>query len=105
MTLFDDRERAFELRYVHELEMRFRQNAARVRLIAERLAERMNIAPDDRPAYVAGVLHDMIVDGNESSLAARLMRDSEARGLTLEADEWAALGALPPDEGATPRAH
>ena len=35
MTMFDDRERAFEAKFAHDQEMQFRVNARRNRLLGE----------------------------------------------------------------------
>ena len=52
MTTFDERERAFELMFVHDEEMRFRALARRNRLVASWAAQQLRLQPKDADSYV-----------------------------------------------------
>lgn len=51
MTMFEERERAFERKFVHEEELRFRAAARRNAQLAHWTAERMGLPGPDREAY------------------------------------------------------
>ena len=56
MTTFDDRERAFETKFAHDEEMKFRAIARRNRLLGEWAADRMGLTPEERDAYAKAVV-------------------------------------------------
>ena len=52
MTLFDERERAFENLFAHEEELRFRALARRNNLLARWAAEQLDLRRSERHAYI-----------------------------------------------------
>jgi hypothetical protein len=52
MTTFDDRERASEGLYAHDLDLMFRVNCRRDKLLALWAAEQMGMGPAEAKAYV-----------------------------------------------------
>ena len=51
MTMFEDRERAAEAKFVRDDEMAFRITARRNRLLGQWAAERMGLTPAETDAY------------------------------------------------------
>jgi hypothetical protein len=112
MTLFDDRERAFELKYVHELEIAFRSRLMRTRLMAEWAARQMAMNPAETEAYVhdqvMGLIRriddDRFIEKIEEDLAERGLQTDRRQmrmmmdGFTVTAMEK--LGGLPEDDRA-----
>lgn len=52
MTTFEDRERAFEAKYAHDEEFRFRMTARRDKLFAEWAADQVHLPDEARAALI-----------------------------------------------------
>lgn len=83
ITLFDEREQAFERRFAHEEEMRFRARVRRNRLLAAWACGRMAFPAALADRYVEAFAECGITAGDEA-LVERLRADLCAAG--LEAD-------------------
>lgn len=80
MTLFDEREHAFEAMFVHDEEMRFRALARRDKLLAAWAAGRLGLSPQDADAYQHELLRDIVMPNHEAHLAEKLKADFERTG-------------------------
>lgn len=112
MTLFDDRERAFELKFVHELETRFRTSVLRTRRAAEWAAAQMGMTPEEAAGYVHDQITALLNRLDETAIGERLRSDLDARGVAVDdavfkatmarisAESFEAAGALPVDRPA-----
>jgi hypothetical protein len=80
MTLFDDRERAFELKYVHDLEIAFRSRLLRTRMMAEWAAEQMGMTKAESDAYVHDQVMALIRRIDDDKLLERIEGDLADRG-------------------------
>jgi hypothetical protein len=76
-TTFDEREQAFESRFAHEEEMRFRARAQRNRLLATWAVERMRLTGAAASGYVTSFAEEAVVVGDEAPLT-RLQADLRA---------------------------
>lgn len=56
MTTFEERERAYESRFAHDEELRFKAMARRNRLLGEWVAEKLGKSGDDAAAYAKEVV-------------------------------------------------
>src|SRR6476661_4701848 len=56
MTSFDDRERAFETKFAHDEEMRFRITARRNRLLGQWAARQMGLTETEAESYAKDVV-------------------------------------------------
>ena len=65
MTTFDDREKAFEEKFVHDQEFRFRVNARRNRMIVEWAVEQMGLPFDEESPFITEVVNAHIEGGDE----------------------------------------
>ncbi|WP_419951708.1 DUF1476 domain-containing protein [Methylobacterium sp.] len=79
-TTFDERERAFESRFAHEEELRFKARARRNRLLATWAVERMRLTGDAASGYITSFAEEAIVASDEA-LLARLQADLRARDI------------------------
>jgi hypothetical protein len=69
MTIFDERERAFEQMFVHEEEMRFRATARRNKMVATWAAKQLGLPERETDAYVRqNVFTVPAADGEERIL-------------------------------------
>ena len=65
MTQFDDRERAFESKFAHDEEMKFRITARRNRLLGEWAARQMGLSEAETDAYSKDVVRSDFEEAGE----------------------------------------
>lgn len=95
MTLFQDRERAFEQMFVHDEEMRFRALALRNKMLGRWAAERLGLADEPADAYMEEIRNRVADADGEETVAAKLREDFAARSLDItESDIRRKMGAL-----------
>jgi hypothetical protein len=75
MTTFDDRERAFENKYAHDLEMQFRANARRNRLVGHWAATLLGKTGDDAVRYALDVVKSDFQEPGHDDVVRKLMSD------------------------------
>ncbi len=69
MTSFDDREKAYEKKFAHDAELKFKASARRNKLLGVWAAEKMGMTGDDVEHYAKGVvLADLEEPGDEDVL-------------------------------------
>ena len=83
MTLFDERERAFENLFAHEEEMRFRALARRNQLFAHWAADQLRLGPTKSHAYIRAFVNDAVQPERASTLISRVRDDFRAEGLEI----------------------
>ena len=83
MTLFDERERAFESLFVHEEEMRFRALARRNQLFARWAADQLRLGPTKSHAYIRAFVNVAVQRERASTLISRVRDDFRAEGLEI----------------------
>jgi hypothetical protein len=81
MTLFDERERAFENLYAHNEELRFLALARRNRLFAEWAAEQIGFRGKEYEAYVRSFVNCAVLPECEEGLIVRVREDFVANGV------------------------
>lgn len=84
MTLFDDRERAYEAKFVHDMEVQFRATLLRSRLMAEWVAAEMKLPPEEVQAYVRDIVLALLNRLDETRFLAQLRADLAARGIDMD---------------------
>jgi hypothetical protein len=76
MTLFDDREKAFENKFAHDEELLFRCYARRNRLLGTWAADLLGKSGPERDTYAREVvLTDLVEVGHESDVYRKLSDD------------------------------
>jgi hypothetical protein len=78
MTLFDERERAFENLFAHEEGLRFRALARRNHLFARWAAEQIGLRGSECQAYVRSFVDGAVRAESEEALIGRVRRDLAA---------------------------
>jgi hypothetical protein len=81
MTLFDERERAFENLYAHDEELRFLAIARRNRLFAEWAAEQIGFRGREYHAYLHSFVDCAVLPNCDGALIARVREDFLASGV------------------------
>jgi len=85
MTTFDDRERAFEAKFAHDEDTRFRVIARRNRLLGEWAAQRMGLSDAEMESYVKDVIHADFEEAGDEDVVRKVLGDLTAAG--VESDE------------------
>ncbi len=75
MTLFDERERAFENLFAHEERLRFRALARRNQLFGRWAAEQLGLRGSECQAYVRSFVDGAIRSESDEALIERVRRD------------------------------
>jgi len=85
MTTFNDRERAFESKFAHDEEMKFRITARRNRLLGEWAARQMGLSEAEAASYAKDVVHSDFEEAGDHDVVRKVMGDMTAAG--IECDE------------------
>ncbi len=83
MTMFEDREKAFEAKYLHDEELRFRVMCRRNRLIGLWAAEQLGLSGEAADAYVRSMITAQFGEGVCPDIHDRLHADLNAKGVDL----------------------
>lgn len=86
MTLFDERERAFENLYAHDEELRFLALARRNRLFAQWSAEQIGFRGEEYERYLRSFVDYAVLPQGEEPLIRRVREDFVANGVETTED-------------------
>jgi hypothetical protein len=92
VTTFDDRERAFETKFAHDEDMRFREIARRNKLLGHWAAGLMKLSPVEAEAYAKDVVRADFEEAGDEDVVRKLLGDLTAAN--IEIDENAIRQAL-----------
>lgn len=84
MTTFDDREKAFEAKYEHDEELKFKVNARRNKLLGLWAAGLLGKTGEDAEAYAKEVVMADFEKPGDSDIMHKLMKDFAAAGKPME---------------------
>ncbi|QDY69190.1 DUF1476 domain-containing protein [Qingshengfaniella alkalisoli] len=79
MTTFDDREQAFEAKFAHDEEMKFRAEARRNKLLGLWAAEMLGKTGADVDAYVREVMKSDFAEAGYEDVVRKVSEDLGAR--------------------------
>jgi len=85
MTQFDDRERAFETKFAHDEDMKFRITARRNRLLGEWAARQMGLTDAEAESYAKDVVRSDFEEAGEHDVIRKVLGDLTAAGVEVEA--------------------
>ncbi|MBC7519501.1 MAG: DUF1476 domain-containing protein [Sandarakinorhabdus sp.] len=92
MTTFDNRENAFENKFAHDADLRFRVAARRDKLVGLWAAEKLGHVGDAADAYAKSVILSDLEEPGDEDVVRKLVADLAATGIG-EAEIRAALTA------------
>ena len=93
MTQFDDRERAFEMKFARDEEMQFKIMARRNRLLGEWAARLMGLTEVEAESYAKDVIRADFEEAGDEDVVRKLLGDLTAAGVDCdEAQIREALG-------------
>ena len=85
MNSFNDRERAFESKFAHDEEMKFRVIARRNRLLGEWAARLMGLSQAESESYAKDVVRADFEEAGDEDVIRKVLGDLTAAG--VECDE------------------
>jgi len=85
MTTFDEREKAFEEKFKHDQELRFKVHARRNKLLGLWAAGKMGLKNADAEAYAKTVVDVDIQKTNDDGVIAKVLKDLTAKGISASA--------------------
>ncbi|WP_174274475.1 DUF1476 domain-containing protein [Sphingomonas bacterium] len=84
MTVFDDRERAFESQFARDEEMAFRIIARRNRLVGVWAAGLMGLTPEETDAYAKAVVQADFEEAGDEDVVRKLYGDLVGSGVDID---------------------
>ncbi|WP_448661723.1 DUF1476 domain-containing protein [Sphingomonas sp. CJ20] len=84
MTTFDDRERAFEAKFVRDEDMAFRIAARRNKLLGQWAAAKMGLTPEETDAYAKAVIQADFEESGDEDVIRKLVGDLLAAGVEID---------------------
>ena len=84
MTQFDDRQRAFESKFAHDEEMKFRITARRNRLLGEWAARQMGLSEAETEAYAKDVVRADFEEAGDVDVIRKVLGDLTAAGVDCD---------------------
>jgi hypothetical protein len=81
MTTFDRRKDAFENKFVHDAELRFRAQARRNKLLGRWAAEAMGLSGDAAESYSREVVQADLQEAGEEDVFRKISNDLAAAGV------------------------
>jgi hypothetical protein len=84
MTMFDDRERAFETKFARDDEMVFRITARRNKLLGGWAAALMKLTPEESESYARSVVHAEFEEAGDEDVVRKLLGDLTAAGVDMD---------------------
>jgi hypothetical protein len=82
MTNFDDREKGFERKFVHDEELRFKAMARRNRLLGLWAADLMGVTGDEAQAYARQVIKADLAEPGDEDVFRKIRADFDAKGVS-----------------------
>jgi hypothetical protein len=93
MTIFDDREKAFEAEFAHDQEMAFRITARRNKLLGQWAAGKMGLTAEETDAYGKSVVQADFEEAGDADVIRKVLGDLIQAGVeTSEDDVRQAMG-------------
>ena len=83
MSSFKDREKAFESKFAHDQELKFKATARRNKLLGQWAAEQMGLSGDAAQAYVSEVIRSDLEEPGDEDLFRKVWEDLQAKQVDL----------------------
>ncbi len=83
MSSFDERQKNFENKFVHDEELRFKIASRRRKLLGLWAAEEMGLGDEESLSYTLGVIACGIEDTTPGAVINKIRTDAEKRQVTL----------------------
>jgi hypothetical protein len=87
MTTFDERERAYERKFAHDEELRFKATVRRNKLLGLWAAEQLGLSGADADAYAKEVIRADFQKPGDEDIVAKLREDFDAKNVAQTDDQ------------------
>ena len=81
MTTFDDREKAFEKKFAHDAELKFKAEARRNRLLGAWAAKQLGLSGAEADAYVKSVIKSDLEKPGDEDVFQKVRKDFDAKAV------------------------
>ncbi|WP_413993214.1 DUF1476 domain-containing protein [Labrys okinawensis] len=83
MTTFDKREEAFEKKFMHDEDLRFKVTARRNKLLGLWAAEKLGLSGDEANAYARSVVMSDFEEAGDHDVVRKVLADFAAANLSM----------------------
>ncbi len=87
MTTFDDREKAYEKKFAHDAELKFKAEARRNNLLGAWAAEKMGLSGDSVAEYQKEVRRADLEEAGDDDVFRKVRADFDAKGVSVSDEE------------------
>jgi hypothetical protein len=87
MGQFDDRERAFETKFAHDEEMKFKIIARRNRLLGEWAANKMGLSAEETQSYAKDVVRADFEEAGDEDVIRKVLGDLTGAGIEVDHEQ------------------
>ncbi|MEM7775498.1 MAG: DUF1476 domain-containing protein [Pseudomonadota bacterium] len=87
MATFDDRERAFENKFAHDQELKFKAEARRNKMLADWAGEKLGLTGDAAAEYAKDVRRADLEEAGDDDVFRKVRADFDAKGVNVTDDE------------------
>jgi hypothetical protein len=87
MTTFDEREKAFEKKFAHDQELKFKAEARRNKLLAEWAAEKLGLSGAEVEDYIRAVVRADLAEAGDQDVFRKVRGDFDAKGVQISDEE------------------
>jgi len=87
MTTFDDRGRAFEKKFAHDQELKFKAEARRNKMLGEWAADRLGLTGSEVEDYVRSVRKADLAEKGDEDVFRKIRGDFDAKGISVSDDD------------------
>ena len=83
MTQFEDREKAFEAKFAHDSELRFKAEVRRNKLLGLWAAGLMGLSTAEADAYAKAIIEADFAEAGDEDVFRKLRADFDAKNITV----------------------
>ena len=83
MTTFDDREKAFENKFAHDQDLKFKAEARRNTALAEWAAAKLGLTGAEVDAYAKAVRHADLLEKGDNDVFRKIRKDFDDKGVKI----------------------
>lgn len=87
MTTFDEREKAFEKKFAHDQDLRFKAESRRNKMLAEWAAEKLGITGPALEDYVKAVRKADLAEKGDEDVLRKVKQDFADKGIAIDEAE------------------
>ena len=87
MTTFDERKNAFEKKFAHDQDLRFKAESRRNKMLAEWAGAKLGLSGTDLEDYVKAVRKADLAEKGDDDVVRKVKGDLDAKGLGVGEDE------------------